>query len=105
MKLLLEFPDALFHGVDEGSILGDDEVSSSQALWTVRKCHNFRSDRWIAIKLLLEFPDALFHGVDEGSIPGTKKRLRLERRYRFNSNWNTVQLLGHIWSCRSWISA
>jgi len=31
MKLLLEFPDALFHGVDEGSILVDHEVSSSQA--------------------------------------------------------------------------
>jgi len=30
-NLLLEFPDALFHGVDEGSILGDDEVLSSQA--------------------------------------------------------------------------
>jgi len=35
MKLLLEFLDALFHGVDEGSILGDDEVWSSQASWTV----------------------------------------------------------------------
>jgi len=35
MKLLLAFPDALFHGVDEGSILGDDEVWSSQAGWTV----------------------------------------------------------------------
>jgi len=34
------------------------------------KSHNFRSDRWIAIKLLLVFPDALFHGVDEGSIIG-----------------------------------
>jgi len=68
--LLLEFPDALFLGVDEGSILGDDEVWSSQVRWTVRKCHNFRSDRWIAIKHLLEFPDALFHTVDEGSIRG-----------------------------------
>jgi len=29
INLLLEFPDALFHGVDEGSILGDDEVWSS----------------------------------------------------------------------------
>jgi len=29
IKLLLEFPDALFHGVDEGSILGDDEFWSS----------------------------------------------------------------------------
>jgi len=37
MKLLLEFPDALLHGVDEGSILGDDEVWSSQGGWTVRK--------------------------------------------------------------------
>jgi hypothetical protein len=35
MKLLLECPDALFHGVDEGSILGDDEVWSIQAGWTV----------------------------------------------------------------------
>jgi len=49
MKLLLKFPNALFHGVDEGSILGDDEVLSSQARWTVPNCHNFRSDRWIAI--------------------------------------------------------
>jgi len=32
------------------------------------KGHNFRCDRWIAIKLLLEFRDALFHGVDEESI-------------------------------------
>jgi hypothetical protein len=31
MKLLLEFPDALFHGLDDESILGDDEVWSSQA--------------------------------------------------------------------------
>jgi hypothetical protein len=56
--------------VDEGSILGDDEVWSNQARWTVQNCHNFRSDRWIVIKLLLEFPDALFHGVDEESILG-----------------------------------
>jgi len=34
------------------------------------KGHNFRSNRWIAIKLLLEFPDALFHGVDKESILG-----------------------------------
>jgi hypothetical protein len=30
MKLLLEFPDALFHAVDEESILGDNDVWSSQ---------------------------------------------------------------------------
>jgi hypothetical protein len=70
IKFLLEFPDALFHGVDEGSILSDDEVWSSQTGWTVRKGHNCRSDRWIMIKLLLEFPDALFHGVDKESILG-----------------------------------
>jgi hypothetical protein len=28
MKLLLKFPDALFHGVGSESILGDDEVWS-----------------------------------------------------------------------------
>jgi hypothetical protein len=28
VKLLLEFPDALIHRVDEESILGDDEVWS-----------------------------------------------------------------------------
>jgi len=41
IKLLLEFPDALFHAVDEESILGDDEVWSSQAGWTVRKAITF----------------------------------------------------------------
>jgi hypothetical protein len=41
IKLLLEFLDALIHGGDEESILGDDEVWSSQAGWTVRKGHNF----------------------------------------------------------------
>jgi len=41
MKLLVEFPDAHFHRVDEGSILGDDEVWSSQAAWTGRKAITF----------------------------------------------------------------
>jgi len=70
LKLLLEFPDALFHRGEEESILGDDDVWSSQARWTVRKGHNFRSDRWIALKLLPEFPDSLLYGVDEESILG-----------------------------------
>jgi len=26
IKLLLEFPDAIFHGADEAAMLGDDEV-------------------------------------------------------------------------------
>jgi len=68
IKFLLEFPEALFHEVDEESILGHDEVWSSQAWVTDRTGHNFRFDCWIAIKLLLEFPDALFHGVDEETI-------------------------------------
>jgi len=34
------------------------------------KGHNFRSDRWNAVKLLLEFLDALFHAVDEEPILG-----------------------------------
>jgi hypothetical protein len=41
IKLLLEFPDALFHAVDEESILGDDDVWSSQARWTVQKAITF----------------------------------------------------------------
>jgi len=41
IKLLLEFPDELFHGVDEESILADDEVWSSQAGWTGRKAITF----------------------------------------------------------------
>jgi len=47
------------------------------------KGHNFRSDRWIAIKLLLGFPDALFHGVDEGSIHGDDEVSRARRDRRF----------------------
>jgi len=31
IKLLLEFPDALFHGVDEESIVDDDEVQLIEA--------------------------------------------------------------------------
>jgi len=41
IKLLQEFPDALFHGVDEESILDDDEVWSRQAGWTVLKAITF----------------------------------------------------------------
>jgi len=70
VKLLLKFLDALFHGVDEESILGDDDLWSCLSWVTIRKGHNFRSNRWIAIKLLLEFSDALFHVVDEDAILG-----------------------------------
>ena len=61
-------------------IIGEVEVCSRQARVTVRKGHNFCSDRWIAIKLLLEFPDALLHRVDVESILGVVEvwRGRLE---------------------------
>jgi hypothetical protein len=41
MKPLIEFPDALFHGVDLESILGEDDVWSRQARVIVRKGQNF----------------------------------------------------------------
>jgi len=41
VKLLLKFPDALFHEVDEESILGDEDVWSRHARVTVRNGHNF----------------------------------------------------------------
>ena len=41
IKLLLEFPDALLHGVVVESILGEVEVWSRQAKITVRQGHNF----------------------------------------------------------------
>jgi hypothetical protein len=47
---------------------GEAEVLLPQAIVTVLKCHNFSSDRLIAIKILQEFPDALFHKVDVESI-------------------------------------
>jgi len=40
-KSYWSFPDALLHGVDEESILGDDEVWSRHATVTVRNGHNF----------------------------------------------------------------
>jgi len=41
IKLLQEFPYALFHALDDESILGDDEVWSSLAGSTVRKAITF----------------------------------------------------------------
>jgi hypothetical protein len=41
MKLLLEFPDALFHGVDVESIQGEEEVWSREGRITVRNGYNF----------------------------------------------------------------
>jgi hypothetical protein len=46
------------------SLLDDVEVSSLETRVSVRKGHNFWSDRWISLKILQEFPDALFLRVD-----------------------------------------
>ena len=62
-----------FHIVDVETILGEDEVWSRQARVTVRKWHNFWSDRWTAIKILPEFLEALFHIVDVESILGEEE--------------------------------
>jgi hypothetical protein len=50
------------------SLLGDVEVSSPATRVPVQEGHNFRSDRWIALKILQEFPDAVFLGVDVESL-------------------------------------
>jgi len=44
-KILQEFPDAVFLGVDVESLLGDGEVSSPATRVPIRNGHNFRSDR------------------------------------------------------------
>jgi hypothetical protein len=41
LKVLQEFPDAVFLGVDVESLLGDAEVSSPAARVPVPKGHNF----------------------------------------------------------------
>jgi len=41
IKILQEFPEALFHIVDVESILGEEEVWSGLARVTVCKGHNF----------------------------------------------------------------
>jgi len=40
-KILQEFPEAVFLGVDVVSLLGDAEVSSPETKVPVRKGHNF----------------------------------------------------------------
>jgi hypothetical protein len=70
IKILHEFPEALFNGVDVESILGEEEVWSRQTRLMVRKGHKFLSGRWISIKLLQEFLEAIFLGVDLESLLG-----------------------------------
>jgi hypothetical protein len=41
LKLLQEFPDSVFLGVDVESLLCEEEVSSLETIVQVRKGHNF----------------------------------------------------------------
>jgi len=67
---------------------------------TVGKGHNFRSDRWIAIKLLTEFPDAVLHAVDKESILSDDElwsrlaRVTVRNGHNFQSDrWIAIKLL------------
>jgi hypothetical protein len=83
IKLFLEFPDALFHGVDEVSILDDDEVWSSQAGWTVRKAITFdptvgsRSNFYWSFRM----PFSMQWMRDRYSVMMSSGRSRLHRRF------------------------
>jgi hypothetical protein len=78
--------------VDVESILGEEEVWSREARVTGRTGHNFRSDRWIAIKLLHEFLNSLFQIVDVESILGEEEvwsrqaRATVRKRKNFRSD-------------------
>jgi hypothetical protein len=37
-------------------------------------------------------------------IKKAKRGLSSEKRCWFSPKWNTIQSLGHIWSCKSWVS-
>jgi len=51
LKILQEFPEAVFLGVYVVSLLNHADVSSLETGVRVRKGHNFRTDRWISLKI------------------------------------------------------
>ena len=71
------------------SLLGEEEVSSLETIVTVRKGHNFCSDRWISLNFLQEFPDVVFLGVDvespldEEEVSLLETRVPVLKRYNF----------------------
>jgi len=83
IKLLQEFPDALFHGVDAESILGDDELWSSQAGWTVRKAIIFDPTVGSRSKFYWSFRMAFSMQWmrDRYSVMMSSGRSRLHRRF------------------------
>jgi len=62
------------------SLLDEAEVSTLETRVQLRKGHNFRSDRWIALKFLQEFPEAVFLVVDVESLLGEAAVSSLETR-------------------------
>jgi hypothetical protein len=42
------------------SLLVEEEVLSGKTGITAEKGHNFRTDRWIALKVLQQFPEVVF---------------------------------------------
>jgi hypothetical protein len=100
LKILEEFTDAVFLGVDVESLPGEAEGSSLQTRVPVRKGHNFWSDRWISLKISLEFSDAVFHALDVESLLGEAKVSSLEtnvpvrKGHKFRSDrWMTLKIL------------
>jgi len=83
LKILQEFPEAVFLEVDVESLLGDAEVSSPATRVPVRKGHNFGSNRWISPKILQEFSDIVFLGVDVESLLADAEVSSLRPDYGF----------------------
>jgi hypothetical protein len=80
------------------SLLGEAEVSSLVTLVAVRKGHNFKSDRWIALKFFQEFPEAIFLvvGVEsllcEAEVSSLDTRVPVRKGYNFgNDRWITLK--------------
>jgi hypothetical protein len=83
LKVLQEFPQAVFLVVDMESLRGESEFLSFETRVPVRMAHNFWSDCWIALKFLLEFPEAVFLVVDVESLLGSRSSRSSRLEYRF----------------------
>jgi hypothetical protein len=88
LKILEEFTDAVFLGVDVESLVGEAEGSSLQTRVPVRKGNNFGSDRWISHKSLQEFPDAVFLVVDVESLLGEAEGSSLDTTVLVRKGYN-----------------
>jgi len=50
------------------SLLHEEEIYSAILEYRLRKGHNFRFNRWIALTILQGFPEAVFLGVAMESL-------------------------------------